>query len=50
MVTMVDNDLQTILDLFEFEAEENTIVFTGDNGGRIAFEARNIPEAISDPI
>ncbi len=51
MVTMVDNDLQTILDLLrDLKLEENTIVFfTGDNGGQDRFRSKEHPRGYFGP-
>lgn len=51
MVTMVDNDLQTILDLLrELQLEDNTIVFfTGDNGGQDRFRSNEYPRGYFGP-
>ena len=51
MVSMVDNDLGTVLNLLrELKLEDNTIVFfTGDNGGQDVFAAPNTPEGSSAP-
>jgi arylsulfatase A-like enzyme len=51
MVTMVDNDLQSILDLLrELEIEDNTIVFfTGDNGGQDRFASKEHPRGFYAP-
>ena len=51
MVTMVDNDLQTILDLLrDLKLEDNTIVFfTGDNGGQDRFRSKEYPRGYFGP-
>ena len=51
MVTMVDNDLQRILDLLkELGLEDNTIVFfTGDNGGQDRFRSDQYPRGFFSP-
>lgn len=51
MVTMVDNNLRTILDLLkELQLEENTIVFfTGDNGGQDRFRSKEHPRGFFGP-
>lgn len=51
MVTMVDNDLQTILDLLrDLKLEDNTIVFfTGDNGGQDRFRDNQHPRGYFGP-
>ncbi len=51
MVTMVDNDLGTVLALLrELELEENTIVFfTGDNGGQDRFRSKQHPRGFFGP-
>ena len=51
MVTMVDNDLGTVLDLLkELGLEDDTIVFfTGDNGGQDRFKSREHPRGYFGP-
>ena len=51
MVTMIDNDLKSILDLLrELDLEENTIVFfTGDNGGQDRFSDKQHPRGYFGP-
>lgn len=51
MVTMVDNNLKTVLDLLrELGLEENTIVFfTGDNGGQDRFRSKDHPRGFFGP-
>ncbi len=51
MVTMIDNDLQSVLDLLrELGLEENTIVFfTGDNGGQDRFSNARYPRGFFGP-
>lgn len=51
MVTMVDNNLGTILDLLEeLEIADNTIVFfTGDNGGQDRFPSEAHPRGFFGP-
>ena len=51
MVTMIDNDLKTILDLLrELKLEDNTIVFfTGDNGGQDRFRSAEHPRGYFGP-
>ena len=51
MVTMVDNDLKTILDLLrDLQLEDNTIVFfTGDNGGQDRFRSNEHPRGYFGP-
>ncbi len=51
MVTMIDNDLGTILDLLkELGLEKNTIVFfTGDNGGQDRFKDKKNPRGFFGP-
>jgi arylsulfatase A-like enzyme len=51
MVTMIDNDLKSILDLLrELNLEDNTIVFfTGDNGGQDRFRDKNHPRGYFGP-
>ena len=51
MVTMIDNDLKTILDLLrDLKLEDNTIVFfTGDNGGQDRFRDSQHPRGYFGP-
>lgn len=51
MVTMIDNDLGTIIGLLqELGIEENTIVFfTGDNGGQDRFKDQDHPRGFFGP-
>ncbi len=51
MVTMVDNNLGTVLDLLkELDLEGNTIVFfTGDNGGQDRFSSNDYPRGFFGP-
>ena len=51
MVTMVDNNVATILDLLrELDLEQNTIVFfTGDNGGQDRFRSKEHPRGFFGP-
>lgn len=51
MVTMIDNDLQSVLDLLrELNLEDNTIVFfTGDNGGQDRFRDKEHPRGFFGP-
>jgi len=51
MVTMVDNDLKSVLDLLrELNLEDNTIVFfTGDNGGQDRFKNDAHPRGYFGP-
>ena len=51
MVTMVDNDVGTILALLrELDLENNTIVFfTGDNGGQDRFKSDALPRGFFGP-
>lgn len=51
MVTMVDNDVQSILNLLkELGLEDNTIVFfTGDNGGQDRFSSKEHPRGFYSP-
>lgn len=51
MVTMVDNDLKSILDLLrELNLEDDTIVFfTGDNGGQDRFRDKEHPRGFFGP-
>ncbi|MDF1813183.1 MAG: sulfatase-like hydrolase/transferase [Verrucomicrobiales bacterium] len=51
MVTMIDNNLGSILDLLEeLKLEENTIVFfTGDNGGEDRFKTHSKPRGLFGP-
>jgi arylsulfatase A-like enzyme len=51
MVTMIDNDLQEILDLLkELNLEDNTMVlFTGDNGGQDRFRSKENPRGFFGP-
>jgi arylsulfatase A-like enzyme len=51
MVTMVDNNLGTVLDLLkELNLEDNTIVFfTGDNGGQDRFRSDGYPRGYFGP-
>ncbi len=51
MVTMVDNNVGTVLDLLkELGLEENTIVFfTGDNGGQDRFRSPEHPRGFFGP-
>lgn len=51
MVTMVDNNLKTVLDLLkELDLEDNTIVFfTGDNGGQDRFRSKEHPRGFFGP-
>ncbi len=51
MVTMVDNNLGTVLDLLkELDLEDNTIVFfTGDNGGQDRFRSDDYPRGYFGP-
>ncbi len=51
MVTMVDNNLATVLGLLkELQLEENTIVFfTGDNGGQDRFASKEYPRGYFGP-
>lgn len=51
MVTMVDNNLGTVIDLLkELELEDNTIVFfTGDNGGQDRFRNDKHPRGFYGP-
>lgn len=51
MVTMVDNNVGTVLDLLkELNLEENTIVFfTGDNGGQDRFKSKQYPRGYFGP-
>ena len=51
MVTMVDNNVGTVLDLLkELSLEENTIVFfTGDNGGQDRFRDKQHPRGFFGP-
>lgn len=51
MVTMIDNDLKSVLDLLrELELEDNTIVFfTGDNGGQDRFRDNDHPRGYFGP-
>ncbi|MFK7768048.1 MAG: sulfatase-like hydrolase/transferase [Mariniblastus sp.] len=51
MVSMIDNDLQKVIDLLrELEIEDNTIVFfTGDNGGQDRFKTKQQPRGFFGP-
>ena len=51
MVTMVDNNVGTILDLLkELNLDDNTIVFfTGDNGGQDRFKSKAYPRGYFGP-
>ncbi|MFT5466462.1 MAG: arylsulfatase A-like enzyme [Verrucomicrobiales bacterium] len=51
MVTMIDNNLGTILELLkELDLEDNTIVFfTGDNGGQDRFPSKMHPRGFFGP-
>ena len=51
MVSMVDNDLGTVLNLLrELKLEDNTIVsFTGDNGGQDRFRSPEHPRGFFGP-
>jgi arylsulfatase A-like enzyme len=51
MVTMVDNNVGTVLDLLtELGLEENTIVFfAGDNGGQDRFKSKSHPRGYFGP-
>ena len=51
MVSMVDNDVQNILDLLrELGVESDTIVFfTGDNGGQDRFKSEEYPRGFYGP-
>ncbi|QDV85031.1 sulfatase-like hydrolase/transferase [Planctomycetes bacterium TBK1r] len=51
MVTMIDNDLRSVLDLLrELNLEDNTIVFfTGDNGGQDRFRDNEHPRGYFGP-
>ena len=51
MVTMVDNNLGTVLDLLkELSLEDDTIVFfTGDNGGQDRFKSPQFPRGFFGP-
>lgn len=51
MVTMIDNNLGTVLDLLqELDLEDDTIVFfTGDNGGQDRFRSKEHPRGFFGP-
>lgn len=51
MVTMVDNNVGTVLDLLdELKLADNTIVFfTGDNGGQDRFRSKDYPRGYFGP-
>ncbi|MBG86422.1 MAG: hypothetical protein CMO80_05920 [Verrucomicrobiales bacterium] len=51
MVSMIDRDLKTVLDLLrELKLEDNTIVFfTGDNGGQDRFRSKEHPRGFFGP-
>ena len=50
MVSLVDRNVGQILDLLkELDLDENTIVFTGDNGGQDRFRSKDKPRGFLVP-